>query len=128
MDAPPAYIAGVGVSQAKDATSDNALHDLVISAGTKALLDAGITYGDVNQSIACFLGQILRVPQHSFDTYGKTGTPVLEVECYSGLHTASRFAQSGHANCVLMIGFDKVRCSVGSIKNYELSIVQAESE
>ena len=103
-----AYIAGIGVSHAENNASNSFLHDLIISAGTKALLDAGVTYGDVQQSIACYLDQHLRVPKTSFDTYGKTGTPVCEAEAFSGLYTAAQFVKSGHASCVLMIGLDKV--------------------
>ena len=105
----PVYIAGVGISPLSDSSSDAAIHDLVISAGTKALLDAGLTYSDVKQTIACFLGEDpLRVRKNTFDTFGRTGAPICEVDCYSGLYAASQFVRSGHAECTMMVGFDKV--------------------
>ena len=105
----PVYVAGVGISPLKEATSNAAVHDLVLSAGTKALLDAGLTYHDVKQTIACFLDEAsLRVRKRTFDTFGRTGTPVCEVDCYSGLYAASQFVRSGHAECTMMVGFDKV--------------------
>ena len=108
MATPAVYIAGVGAAVSSD-TSTTALDKQIVSAVTKALLDAGVTYGDVDSSIACFLGnERLKVPKSSLDTFGKTGAPVSEVECYAGLHTASQFLKSGHSNCVLMVGFDKV--------------------
>ena len=106
MASPAVYIAGVGA-----AISDNnsSRDEPVISAVTKALLDAGVTYGDVDSSVACSLdADSLKVPKQCLDTFGKTGAPISEVECYSGLHTASQFLKSGHSNCVLMVGFDKV--------------------
>lgn len=108
MGGPAVYIAGVGQTDMQDAVSTTAVHDALISAGTKALLDAGVTYGEVNQSIACFLDQNLKVDKTSFDTYGKTGAPVCEVDCYSGLYVGGQFVKSGHSNCVLVVGFDQV--------------------
>ena len=114
----PVYIAGVGISHLQTTRSSAAIDDLIQSAGTKALLDAGVTYGDVKQSVACFLDNDLRVPRTSFDTYGKTGTLVCEINCYSGLFATSQFVQSGHANCAMMIGFDRVRSATQCIEQY----------
>ncbi|KAK3705096.1 hypothetical protein LTR37_013463 [Vermiconidia calcicola] len=101
------YVAGVGITHLDEASSHSALHDAVISAGTKALLDAGLTYSDVKQNVACFLGPDLRVRRSSFDTFGRTGTPTCEVDCYSGFYVAKQFVRSGHADCTMMVGFDK---------------------
>ena len=106
MASPAVFIAGVGATISSDGSSTN---DQIISAITKALLDAGVTYSDVDQSIAGFVAEGgLKVPKSTLDTFGKTGAPVSEVECYTALHTASQFLKSGHSNCVLMVGFDKV--------------------
>ncbi|EME41479.1 hypothetical protein DOTSEDRAFT_73780 [Dothistroma septosporum NZE10] len=97
-----AHIAGVGLS-----TGGNACHhDLAVSAGTKALLDAGATYSDVNTSIACFLDN-LRVPRSCFDLFGMNGTAVSEVDNRSGLLAAVQSIRSGQSNCVLAVGFDQ---------------------
>lgn len=107
MASPAVYIAGTGASITEKPTSG--LNNHVISAVTKALLDAGVTYGDIDSTIACFLrDEDLKVQKSCLDTFGKTGAPVSEVDCYAGLHTASQFLKSGHSNCVLMVGFDKV--------------------
>lgn len=108
MQNPRAYIAGVGVSHIKATSSNVALDALMVSAGVKALLDAGVTYDDVDQSVACFFDQDLKATKSGFETYGKTGTPVSEVECFSGLYTAIQYVRGGDANCVLMVGVDKV--------------------
>jgi acetyl-CoA acetyltransferase len=100
------YIAGVGLCPSQSSTSIN---DIVLSAGTKALLDAGITYNDVNQSIACFLDRNLNVERKSFDTYGRTGTPVYKVDNYSGLHVAAQLVRSGSVDVCMVVGFDQVR-------------------
>ena len=107
----PVYIAGVGITHQKGA---NKINDTVLAAGTKALLDAGLTYSDVNQSVACFLDGDLNVKRDSFDTYGRTGTPVCKVDNYSGLHVASQFVKASGAQCVMMVGFDQVRATLAS--------------
>ena len=104
----PVYIAGVGISHLDKDGSESSIDDLAISAGTKALLDAGITYSDVNYSIACYLQDDLKVTKDSFKKYGQTGAPVIEVDCYSGLFSAWHGIRSDTANCSLMIGFDTV--------------------
>lgn len=108
MASRPVYIAGVGTCHLTATSSKASVHDIVISAATKALLDAGITYNEVKQNVACFLGRDLRVGRSSFDFFGKTGAPVTEIDCYSGLSGASHFVKSGDAECTLLIGFDRV--------------------
>lgn len=103
------YIAGVGISHSAQSVSKSGLRDLSISAGTKALLDAGVTYGDVNESIACFLGDDLKVDKAAFNSFGKTGAAVCEIDCYSSLFAATQFVKSGHSHCAMMIGLDRVR-------------------
>ena len=108
MASPPVYIAGVGISHLKGRVSDSNIEDLAISAGTKALLDAGVTYGEVKNSIACFLGDDLKVSKRVFTSFGKTGTPITKVECHSGLFVGSQAIRSGNSDCVLVVGFDQV--------------------
>lgn len=103
---PAAHIAGIGTSIETPVT---AVNDLAISAGTKALLDAGVTYSSVDQSVACFLDNQLHIPRSCFNTFGMTGTPVAEIDNVSGLNTAVNFIRSGQCNCVLAIGIDRVR-------------------
>ncbi|KAK4498517.1 hypothetical protein PRZ48_011175 [Zasmidium cellare] len=62
-----AHIAGVGLSAGQG--SNDSLDKVTISAATKALLDAGVTYGEVDECFACFHNG-LRIPPSSFDTLG----------------------------------------------------------
>ncbi len=101
----PVFIAGIGICHPR---GSHDISDTVLAAGTKALLDAGLTYKDVKQSVACFLDEDLSVKRESFETYGRTGTPVCRVDNYSGFHVASQFVKAGGAQCVMMVGFDQV--------------------
>lgn len=106
MQISEAHIAGIGISEAKDDTN---LDGLAVSAGTKALLDAGITYRDVDQSIAGFLDEHLRVTRSCFDVYGQEGAPICEVDNRSALYTAVQCIMSRQRDCALIVGIDTVR-------------------
>lgn len=96
------HIAGIGVTTAPDrAQPDNT----AISAATKALLDAGITYADVETSFACFLDD-LRVSSSCFDTFGKRGAPIYQIDNHAGLLAASQSIQSRQSDCALLVGID----------------------
>ena len=98
-----AHIAGVGVAEAADAS----LLEPAIAAGTRALLDAGVTYSDLEQSIACFQDE-LRIPRQCFDAFGMEGAPCHEMSNSSGLFTAVQCVRSRQSDCVLVIGLDTV--------------------
>lgn len=102
---PAAHIAGVGVSTT---SKSETLEDLSISAGTKALLDAGITYSNVDQSISCFLDDRDRIPRNSLEPFGREGAPVCQVDNSAGILTAAQSIRSGQCNCLLVIGLDRV--------------------
>lgn len=104
----PLYIAGVGVSRVDAAISNALAHELGVSAAVKALLDAGVTYDDIDHSVVCFLDDHVKIPKSGLESFGKTGSSVSEVDCYSGLFAASQAIKSGYADCVLMIGLDEV--------------------
>lgn len=112
MRASLAHIAGVGIS----GTADSPLHELALSAGAKALLDAGVTYSDIDQSVACSSDEKLRVPRSVFDTFGLNGAPVCEVDNQSALFTAVQCIRSGQRNCALILGTDRVS-TAGSIQS-----------
>lgn len=105
-----AHVAGVG--NAFISGKENIEH-LAVAAGTKALLDAGITYGDVDQSIACFLDLRDRIPRRAFDVFGMEGAAVCEVDNAGGLFFAVQCVLSGQANCILAITLDRVRVDDG---------------
>ena len=107
MASPPVYIAGVGISHLKGRVTSTNTAELAISAGTKALLDAGVNYGEAKNSIACFLGDDLKVSKKVFQSFGQTGAPIAKVECHSGVFVGCQAIRSGNADCVLVIGFDQ---------------------
>ena len=99
-----AHIAGIGISDEPDTTPDG----LALSAGTKALLDAGITYRDVDTNVAGFWDKRLRVTRSCFSTFGPKERHVYEVDIHSALIRAIRCIESEQKNCVCLVGVEKV--------------------
>jgi sterol carrier protein 2 len=98
-------------TQAADPESD--YFNLAAEAGVKALLDAGITYDEVDQGVGCFVFGDSACAQRVFYSFGMTGIPILNVNNYcssgsTGLWLANQAIRSGSADCVLVIGFDKM--------------------
>jgi sterol carrier protein 2 len=115
------YIAGVGMtpflSPKKSATSaknpEGDYFDLAVAAGVKALLDAGITFDEVDQGVGCYVFGDSACGQRVFYNLGMTGIPIYNVHNYcssgsSGIYMANQFIKAGTADCVLVIGFDKM--------------------
>ncbi|KAI0202329.1 putative lipid-transfer protein, mitochondrial precursor [Astrocystis sublimbata] len=115
------YVVGVGMTpfnspkkSASLATNpDSDYLDLAVEAGVKALLDAGITYDDVDQGIGCYVFGDSTCAQRVFYALGMTGIPIFNVNNYcasgsTGLWLANQAIASGNAGCVLVIGFDKM--------------------
>ncbi|KAH8662438.1 putative lipid-transfer protein, mitochondrial precursor [Xylariales sp. PMI_506] len=115
------FVAGVGMtpfnspkksaSLASDPDSD--YFDLAVEAGVKALLDAGLTYDDVDQGVGCYVFGDSTCGQRVFYSLGMTGIPIFNVNNYcssgsTGLWLANQAIKSGAAGCVLVIGFDKM--------------------
>ena len=97
------HIAGVGISGEEGAT----LNDLAVSAGTKALLDAGLTYTDIDHSFAATFDEQRRIPRGSFSAFGSEGI-VSEVDNASAVFLGSQYIKSREGDCVLIIGLDEV--------------------
>ncbi|KAI7978437.1 hypothetical protein EIK77_001961, partial [Talaromyces pinophilus] len=121
MTRSPVYVAGVGMtpfqspkkSAASAANPAGDYFDLAVSACVKALLDAGLTYDDVDQGVGCYVFGDSACAQRVFYTLGMTGIPIYNVHNYcssgsSGLYMANQFIQAGTADCVLVVGFDKM--------------------
>lgn len=115
------FVAGVGMtpfnSPKKSASlasnPDSDYFDLAVEAGVKALLDAGITYDKVDQGIGCYVFGDSTCGQRVFYGLGMTGIPIFNVNNYcssgsTGLWLANQAIRSGDADCVLVIGFDKM--------------------
>ncbi|KAK3111055.1 hypothetical protein LTR53_014071 [Teratosphaeriaceae sp. CCFEE 6253] len=102
-----AHIAGIGISERTDAP----LESLAVSAATKALLDAGITYSEVDLSVAGSLNDHSRVSRSCFSTFGSEGAPILEVDNHSALFLATQCIRSRQHSCALVIGLDRAASS-----------------
>lgn len=94
--------------------------DLCLEAGTKALLDARITYDEVDMGIACYCFGETTCGQRAFYQFGMTMIPILNTNnaCATGstgLHMARTMVRAGAAECVMVIGFEQM--SPGAIKS-----------
>lgn len=116
---PAAHIAGIGIAHI---SRSETLDDLAIAAGTKALLDAGVTYSSVDQSIACFLEDRYRIDRRCLSVFGMEGAPVCDVNNTAGLFTAVQYVRSGQSNCVLVVGIDQVSNDIGEKWEVELGL------
>lgn len=106
MGNPKVHIAGAAVAESQDGD----LSDAVVAAATRAMLDAGITYTDVNQIIVSFEDE-LSISPRSLDTFGLEGAPVSEVNNGSALFAATQSVRSGQSDCTLVLGLDTVSFS-----------------
>jgi len=77
------------------------------------LLDAQISYDDVEHGIACYCYGDSTCGQRVFYQFGLTGIPIYNVNnnCSTGstgLHMGRTMIASGAADCVLVVGFEKM--------------------
>ena len=96
-------------------------HELGFEAGVKAMLDAQINYDDVDQGVACYCYGDSTCGQRVFYQFGMTQIPIYNVNnnCSTGstgLNMARQAVAYGAADCVLVIGFEKM--SPGSLQAY----------
>jgi acetyl-CoA acyltransferase len=110
-----AYVAGVGMTRfEKPETRDWQYWDMVREAGGVALTDAGITYAEVEQVPVGYCFQPSTAGQRAAYELGLTGVPVYNVNnnCATGssaLMLARQFVEGGVADCVLALGFEKMK-------------------
>ncbi|MBE1496129.1 acetyl-CoA acetyltransferase [Amycolatopsis lexingtonensis] len=83
-------------------------------AGTKALEDAGIGYGEVQEAVAGYCYGDSTSGQRAVYELGLTGIPIVNVNnnCSTGstaLYLAARAVRGGDADCALAIGFEKMQ-------------------
>ena len=106
MSASQVHIAGVGIA----ISSRNDLTNGAVEAGTRALLDAGITYAKVQLSVACLLQEIqARIPQECFKAFGRQKAPICSMDSHSALPILAQCVRTGQTDCAILIGLDKVR-------------------
>ncbi|OLP03677.1 lipid-transfer protein [Mycolicibacterium porcinum] len=83
-------------------------------SGTKALEDAGIEYGKVQEAAAGYVYGDSTSGERAIYELGMTGIPVVNVNnnCSTGssaLYLAARAIRGGLADCALAIGFEKMQ-------------------
>jgi acetyl-CoA acyltransferase len=110
-----AYVAGVGMTKfEKPETREWQYWDMVREAGNAALADAGISYDDVEQVPVGYCFQPSTAGQRAAYELGLTGIPVYNVNnnCATGstaLMLARQLVEGGAADCVLALGFEKMK-------------------
>ncbi|MCX4630125.1 lipid-transfer protein [Streptomyces sp. NBC_01443] len=109
------YIVGVGMTKfEKPESRDWQYWDMAKEAGTAALADAGISYEEVEQVPVGYCFQASTAGQRAAYELGLSGVPVYNVNnnCATGstaLMMARQFVQGGISDCVLALGFEKMK-------------------
>ena len=111
--AAPAYVLGVGMTKFIKPRGKVDYTELGFEAGVKAMLDAHITYDDVDQGVACYCYGDSTCGQRVFYQFGMTQIPIYNVNnnCSTGstgLNMARQAIAYGAADCVLVVGFEKM--------------------
>ncbi|KAJ9608801.1 hypothetical protein H2200_006572 [Cladophialophora chaetospira] len=114
----PAYVLGVGLTKFAKPRGRVDYTELGYEAGIKALLDAHITYDDVDQGVACYCYGDSTCGQRVFYQFGMTGIPIYNTNnncatASTGIVMARNAIGYGAADCVLVVGFEKM--SPGSL-------------
>ena len=108
-----AYVLGVGLTPFVKPGGDIDYPRLGYEAGIKALLDAHINYDDVQQGVACYVYGDSTAGQRVFYQFGMTQIPIYNVNnnCATGstgLAMATGMVRYGAADCVMVLGFEKM--------------------
>ena len=106
-------VIGVGMSKFAKPGASPEYNEMARDAGTIALKDAGIPYGEVQQAYAGYVYGDSTCGQRAVYELGLTGIPVVNVNnnCSTGstaLYLARQAIEGGLAECVLAIGFEKM--------------------
>lgn len=117
----PCYVLGVGMTKFIKPRGKVDYTELGFEAGIKALLDAQITYDDVDQGVACYCYGDSTCGQRVFYQFGMTQIPIYNVNnnCSTGstgLHLARNVISHGGADCIMVVGFEKM--NPGSLQSY----------
>ncbi len=115
------FVVGVGMTKFdKPGTKEGDYPDWAREAGAKALADAGIEYGLIEQAYAGYVYGDSTAGQRAVYGLGLTGLPVVNVNnnCSTGstaLFLARQAVKHGGADCALALGFERMQR--GSLKN-----------
>jgi sterol carrier protein 2 len=121
MAAAPTYVLGVGMTKFSKPRGNIDYTELGFEAGVKAMLDAQINYDDVDHGVACYVYGDSTCGQRVYYQFGMTQIPIYNVNnnCSTGstgLNLARKFINHGLANCVLVVGFEKMFTGAGSVQ------------
>ena len=116
----PAYVLGVGMTQFIKPRRTRDYPEMGFEAGAKAMLDAQITYDDVETGVACYCYGDTTAGQRVFYQFGMSTIPIYNTNnaCATGstgLYLARTLIKNGAVDCVLVIGFEQM--SPGAIKS-----------
>lgn len=117
----PTYVLGVGMTKFIKPRGKVDYTELGFEAGIKAMLDAQINYDDVDQGVACYCYGDSTCGQRVFYQFGMTQIPIYNVNnnCSTGstgLHMARNLISHGAADCILVVGFEKM--NPGSLQSF----------
>ena len=117
----PCYVLGVGMTKFIKPRGKVDYTELGFEAGVKAMLDAQINYDEVDQGVACYCYGDSTCGQRVFYQFGMTQIPIYNVNnnCSTGstgLNMARTTIANGGADCVLVIGFEKM--NPGSLQSF----------
>ncbi|KAF7855409.1 hypothetical protein EAF04_010152 [Stromatinia cepivora] len=117
----PCYVLGVGMTKFIKPRGKVDYTELGFEAGIKAMLDAQINYDDVDQGVACYCYGDSTCGQRVFYQFGMTKIPIYNVNnnCSTGstgLALARNVISHGGADCILVVGFEKM--NPGSLQSF----------
>ncbi|OBT56603.1 sterol carrier protein 2 [Pseudogymnoascus sp. 24MN13] len=115
------YVLGVGMTKFIKPRGKVDYTELGFEAGVKAMPAAQVTYDDVDQGVACYCYGDSTCGQRVFYQFGMTQIPIYNVNnnCSTGstgLHIGRDVISNGGADCVLVIGFEKM--NPGSLQSF----------
>ncbi|CAO1625821.1 unnamed protein product [Parajaminaea phylloscopi] len=108
-----AYVVGVGMTKFDKPRGERDYPELGLEASVKALIDAGITYDQVETAAVGYCYGDSTCGQRALYQLGMTGIPIVNVNnnCSTGSSAfafAANAIQSGQAECALALGFEKM--------------------
>ncbi|GAA5851465.1 hypothetical protein JCM5353_002576 [Sporobolomyces roseus] len=107
------FVVGVGMTAFVKPRNLRDYPELAVEAATKALLDAGINYDDIQQAFAGYVYGDSTCGQRALYALGMTGIPIINVNnnCSTGssaLWLARQAIEYGISDCVMALGFEKM--------------------
>ncbi|XP_011183545.1 sterol carrier protein 2 [Zeugodacus cucurbitae] len=120
------YVVGVGMTKFEKPgrRADVCYPDMAKEAITKALKDAKLDFTEIQQAVAGYVYGDSTCGQRAIYGVGMTGIPVYNVNnnCSTGssaLYLGKQIIESGNADCVLAVGFEKMERGSLSAKYFD---------